>query len=294
MNMRRIILSALALLGALGLAKAQYVNYPLPERPDTLRILAVANSFGDDGTQWLPDLLEAAGIRNVIVGRLYIGGCSLQRHCKEYRENLENYRYDKSTANKWERIADQKGMMTGLGDEPWDIVTIQERSGFSGDFREYEPWIGELIGIIRDRCPNPKATIAWHGTWAYARNSDHRDFPRYGKNQMIMYRGILDCQERLQEKYNIPVLIPSGTAVQNARWSGLHDGKDLTRDGYHLNKGYTRYLAACTWFEALVRPTVGKSVKGNPFRMQGTEFEISSAEARKLQRIAARTVRQMK
>ena len=52
----------------------------LPQRPDTLRILAVGNSFSDDGTEYLPNLLEAAGIHNVILARLYIGGCSLERH----------------------------------------------------------------------------------------------------------------------------------------------------------------------------------------------------------------------
>ena len=288
---KTLLLAALAAFSVC--AAAQPANHPLPVRPDTLRILAIANSFGDDGTQWLPGLLEGAGIHNVIVARLYIGGCSLERHCKEYRDNLQNYRYDKSKANRWERIADKTGLLTGLEDEPWDVVTIQERSGYSGDWSHFEPWIGELIGIIRRHCTNPDAAIVWHGTWAYARSSHHKDFPWYGNNQMIMYKGILDCQEKLQAKYNIPIVIPSGTAVQNARWTpGLENGKDLTRDGYHLDKGYTRYLAACTWFETLVRPTCGKSVKGNPFRMQGTEFEIPAPRARKLQRIAARTVRQ--
>ena len=288
---RHILLAAVsALIGICALA--QPANYPLPAKPDTLRILAIGNSFSDDGTQWLPDLLEGAGIHNVIVARLFIGGCSLEKHCKEYRKELRDYRYDKSTANKWVTVAKKTGILTGIEDEPWDIITMQERSGFSGDYSHYDPWLGELIAIVRKHCPNPRATVVWHETWAYARSSDHRDFPHYGNNQMIMYRGIKDCVERLKDQYNIPVIIPSGTAVQNARWTpGLEDGKDLTRDGYHLNKGYTRYLAACTWFEALIRPVLGKSVKGNPFRMEGTEFEIPASRARRFQKIAARTVR---
>ena len=89
---------------------------------------------------------------------------------------------------------------------------------------------------------------------------------------MIMYKGILDCQEKLQAKYNIPIVIPSGTAVQNARWTpGLENGKDLTRDGYHLDKGYTRYLAACTWFETLS----GESVVGNAWRPDNVTPEMA-------------------
>jgi hypothetical protein len=54
-------------------ARERSANYPLPSDPDTLRILAVGNSFSDDGTEYIPGLLEAAGIRNVIIARLYIG-----------------------------------------------------------------------------------------------------------------------------------------------------------------------------------------------------------------------------
>ncbi|MGN1215558.1 MAG: DUF4886 domain-containing protein [Candidatus Cryptobacteroides sp.] len=75
---------------------------------DTLRILAVGNSFSDDGTEYLPNLLEAAGIHNVIIARLYIGGCSLERHCNEYYNNLSQYRYSKSGSdNKW--VVSQSG-----------------------------------------------------------------------------------------------------------------------------------------------------------------------------------------
>ncbi len=79
--MKRILCIATAILVSAGL-KAQPANNPLPSNPDTLRILAIGNSFSDDGTEYLPGLLEAAGIHNVIVARLYIGGCTLQRHCK--------------------------------------------------------------------------------------------------------------------------------------------------------------------------------------------------------------------
>ena len=173
--------------------------------------------------------------------------------------------------NKWTTVSTKTGILTGLEDEPWDIVTIHERSGYSGDYSHFVPWAGELIKIIRAHCPNPEATIVWNRTWAYARSSKHKDFPRYGNNQMIMYRGIVECSNRVREEYNIPVMIPTGTAVQN-----------------------TRYLAACTWFEALIRPVFGKSVKGNSFRMQGTEYEITPKMARKLQGIAIRTVREEK
>ena len=77
---RTIIFFFLLFVSALSHAQGTFENYPLPQNPDTLRILAVGNSFSDDGTEYIPGLLEAAGIHNVIIARLYIGGCSLQRH----------------------------------------------------------------------------------------------------------------------------------------------------------------------------------------------------------------------
>lgn len=43
-------------------------------------------------------------------------------------------------------------------------------------------------------------------------------------------------------------IIPTGTAIQNGR---VAIGDDLTRDGKHLELSIGRYIAACTWFEAL-------------------------------------------
>ncbi|MDR3194701.1 MAG: hypothetical protein LBT76_05360 [Tannerella sp.] len=55
-----------------------FKNPPLPHRPATLKILGIGNSFTDDGMQYLPDLLESAGIENVTLGKLSLGGCSLE------------------------------------------------------------------------------------------------------------------------------------------------------------------------------------------------------------------------
>ena len=127
--MRRLWLLVVAMLAAYGLmAQGTPVNYPLPQNPDTLRILAVGNSFSDDGTEYIPGLLEAAGIHNVIIARLYIGGCSLERHCREYEEGTKDYVYYKSTDNKWVTVSKNATILDGLKDEPWDIITVQEVS----------------------------------------------------------------------------------------------------------------------------------------------------------------------
>lgn len=281
-------------------AQNQLENYPLPEKPDTLRILAIGNSFSDDGTEYVPALLEAAGIDNVIIARLYIGGCSLERHCKEYEENLNNYVYWKSTDNKWVKVNEKAGILEGLKDEPWDVITIQETSGHSGTYETYQEWIPRLIRIIRKEAVNPHATIAWHQTWAYASNSTHQMFALYGRDQARMHAAIADCVSRAREEFNIPVVIPSGVAVALARETRLNNQDEvpadskvyqLTRDGYHLSRQHGRYLAACVWFESLIEPVFGISVKGNSCRLLDTEYSIPKNDASLCQKLAVKAVK---
>ena len=294
--MKRILIALAAILAAATLfAQPKYPNFPLPENPDTLRILAIGNSFSDDATQYLPDLLEAAGIHNVIVARLYIGGCTLERHCKEFETNGHEYIYLKSTSNKWETIKKYKQgrFMDGLGDERWDIVTLQQGSPKSGRWDSYDPWLPKLIEIVRKNCPNPDATIVWHQTWAYASSYTNRNFANYAYDQQYMFDSIQICVDKARREYDIPLVIPSGPAVQMLRGTWLNTEKDLTRDGFHMDYKYGRYATACVWFEALIKPVLGVSVVGNTFRNAGTDNEVTDKEAKLMQKMAAKAVKQV-
>ena len=116
-----------------------------------------------------------------------------------------------------------------------------------------------------------------------------------------MSEAIQDCVDRLCEDFGICTVIPSGVAVDMARRTRLNTAGevpascrlyDLTRDGFHLSYQHGRYLAACTWFEALIRPTLGISVKGNRSRILDTDYSISERDARICRNIAVKAVRQ--
>src|SRR5690606_30641988 len=76
-------------------------------------------------------------------------------------------------------------------------------------------------------------------------------FAHYGKNQHRMYEMITRASAKAKKAFGFDLLIPSGTAIQNARATSL--GDNLTRDGYHLDLQIGRFIAACTWFESLFR-----------------------------------------
>lgn len=60
-----------------------------------IKILAIGNSFSQDAVeQYLYELANAEGIP-VIIGNMYIAGCSLERHVKNARSNDSAYAYRK-------------------------------------------------------------------------------------------------------------------------------------------------------------------------------------------------------
>ena len=172
-------------------------------------------------------------------------------------------------------------------------------SNNSGTYDTYQLWAPKLISIIRKEVTNPNASIVWHMTWAYASNSDHGAFKFYNHDQDVMYQSRLDCVTQARADFNVPVVIPSGVAVQIARGTRLNnqdrvspDTKvyQLTRDGFHLSRQHGRYIAACVWFETLIKPTLGKSVMGNPYLLEDTEYSITRKDAKLCQKCAVKAV----
>ena len=64
-------------------------------------------------------------------------------------------------------------------------------------------------------------------------------------------------------KYGIDIIIPSGTAVENARKTRLKTPHSLTRDGHHIAYGTGQYLLACTLYETIFKPIYKTSLPTN-------------------------------
>ena len=247
--MKRLLTLLVAILVAVASAVGQ--------QKDTLRILAIGNSFSQDAVeQYLWELFDAAGIP-VIIGNMYIGGCTLERHFNNSVTGKKKYAYRKIVGGV-KTNTPEVGLSDGLSDERWDYVSFQQASGVSGEYETYEPYLLALQAYVRRRVP-ATAVFMWHQTWAYSADATHPEFPRYGSDQMKMYQAIMDASKRALHNHGFPIIIPSGTAIQNARASSL--GDTLNRDGYHLEPTYGRYTAARPWFAA----TSGLRVVGNSY-----------------------------
>ena len=239
----------------------------------TVRILAIGNSFSQDAVeQYLHELAEAEGI-STIIGNMFIGGCSLERHVKNARDNAPAYAYRKIGTDGKKREKGKMSLETVLADEDWDYVSLQQASPFSGMYETYEASLPELIEYVKARLPK-KTKLMLHQTWAYASTSRHSGFKNYNCNQLTMYHAIADAVKKAAKANKIKIVIPSGTAIQNARTSFI--GDHLNRDGYHLDVKIGRYTAACTWFERIFK----HNVVGNPYTPEGLD-EARKAVAQK-------------
>lgn len=242
------------ILTLIALAAVQFAA--LAKEP--LKVLAIGNSFSEDAIeQNLWEIAEAAG-KEIIIGNMYIGGCTIDKHLDCIEGDKPAYRYRKIVGGKTAETYGYR-LSQAIKDEQWDYVSVQQASGYSGLYDSYAR-LGELCEWIAANAPQAK--IIFHQTWAYSRTSNHPHYANYGRDQQTMFAAILDASGRAVGENKIGVVIPSGRAIQFARATALDSfGDDLTRDGFHLDLKAGRYIAAATWFEVLF----GKSVVGNKY-----------------------------
>ncbi len=226
--------------------------------PKSLYILAIGNSFSTDAMEYLYQILQELGYKDVFLGNLYIGGCTLQTHANNITSSANAYEYRVNNSGKW---TSTNGYIstTAMKERDWDFVSMQQASGYSGIADSYEPYLSTVVEAVKKYCPNAKRM--WHMTWAYQGDSNHNDFTKYGDDQKTMYEAILNAvNTKVLSRGDFGFVIPSGTAVQNLRTSFL--GDNITRDGYHMSYNIGRYLTGLMW----ARKITGKSIAGVSFK----------------------------
>ena len=212
----------------------------------SVKILGIGNSFSVDGMEYVYNILHNLGVEDIELGNLYIGGCSLATHCNNLRGDLPAYEYWENDAGAWRTTPDYK-MGDAIESKEWDFIFTQQYSGHSGMAETYSD-LDELMAYVKEKQKgNPQ--YAWQMTWSYAKDATHPAFVDYDNNQDKMYESIVNAvQTKILPRGNMKV-IPSGTAIQNAR---AVMGDVLNRDGFHLDYAIGRYIAGLCFVKALV------------------------------------------
>ena len=159
--------------------------------------------------------------------------------------------------------------------DKWDIVTIQEHTGraVAWDWTASQKTAFEgLVSKVKANCPEKTPDFYFIMSQAYHDMNKIATADRGQKNFSTtdeMYRVIVSMTKKLMADIPFKDVIATGTYLQNLRSSVLNIDNDmaLTRDGYHMDYGISRYGASCMIFEKLISPSFdGVKLDGNAYR----------------------------
>ena len=230
----------------------------------SVKLLAIANSFSDDCMEHVYGILKSLGVEDIQLGNLYIGGCSLETHCNNLRGDLPAYEYRTNETGVWNNTLDYK-MSDAINLKEWNFIFTQQCSSHSGIAESYDDF-DELFAYVKGKAKGqPK--FGWQMTWAYPQDSDHPAFVSYEGSQQKMYESIVNAVKTKILPREDVTIIPSGTAIQNAR---LAVGDILHRDLCHLSLGLGRYVAGL----CVVKALVGLDIDNVTFAPEGVDDEM--------------------
>ena len=194
----------------------------LPVSAKELKVLMIGNSFSICVGKYLPQIVQADKQNRLVLTSAYIGGCALNKHYDKLMEGEKSPKdkppykisvWDSAVNANWKDAKVSYGYVNDLiKNNQYDIITVQQASRMSFDYKTYEPYIDEMIKYIRKYQKN--AEIVIQQTWAY--REDFPGFSKWGFDQQGMYDRICTAYRTLAEKYQLRI-IPMADAVQNFR-----------------------------------------------------------------------------
>ena len=206
-----------------------------------MKILAIGNSFSQDATRYLREIAKSNGDKIKVIN-LFIGGCPLYKHYLNILQNKNAYNIQVDGEN----IFFLTSIQTALASDRWDVVTIQQGSKNSFEYKNYQPYLDLIVKTIK--LYSPEAKLYVHQTWAYENGSSvMSELTPYTSNEE-MYKDVRLCYEKMIEQVKADGVIRSGDLIEKMLAKGL---KIYLNDGLHMSKGLGRYAIGLLWYATL-------------------------------------------
>ena len=177
------------------------------------KVLMIGNSFSICLLNHLPQVAADRGCE-LDLASLYIGGCSLKRHCenidKDEDESFKPYLFGRNRFGKY--VQGKANVCEALRMAKWDVVTIQQASHESWKPESYKEYGDKLVAKIRELAPQAKIYV--QETWSYT-PWDKR-LVKWGIDQNEMYAKLHDAYGAFAKQHGLEI-IPFGAAVQKWR-----------------------------------------------------------------------------
>lgn len=215
---------------------------------DNLKILFIGNSFAVDTTDQAAQVAKTLGVKKVKLGTLYAGGCAIGMHYEHATKDIPLYIYYENEGDGWKETYEYK-ISDAIKSDEWDWIVLNHGTAGTNRYTSPECYekLAPLIEYVRSLAPKG-VKIAYSLTWMGEPYHDHHEIKSYNGDTATMRKNMVEVTKQTVLKCDIDRIIPTGTAIENARTSkiGL-----LTRDGYHLSLGVGRYIAALTFISTL-------------------------------------------
>lgn len=255
---------------------------PTPEVEADLSILFIGNSFTMDAVTHLPGMLKAAGLDKVHMIHMYYGGRLVSQYYSGWTSSSDYKLYEcLPGASSWTTTSNAN-LAEVAGRKKWDIVTIQEHTGNAAAWTWNATAQSNLQGLV----DNVKAAQGSNvPKFFYILSQAYSNMDKIGSgskpsmtwsDQAGMWEVIASFGKQVMANVSFDGIISTGVMLQNLRTSNLDNEMNLTRDGYHMDNGISRYGASCTVFESLITPKFGVTMDGNSYRFNTSDTGTSS------------------
>lgn len=250
---------------------------PAPENPDkdtpSLSIFFIGNSFTMDAVTHLPGMLKAAGINTVHLVHMYYGGRLVQQYNSGWKTSDDYTMYEcKPGESSWSTVKGKTLEQVATSKE-WDIVTIQEHTGSKYAWT-WDATAKTHFTQLFNRVKSSQKTdtkIYYILSQAYQDNSKIGSGSTSGitwTDHVGMWDVITAFAKNVMKDVAFDGIISTGAMLENLRTTSLNNDLGLTRDGYHMDNGISRYGASCTVFESLITPVFNINLDNNTYRFK--------------------------
>ena len=237
-----------------------------------MNVLSIGNSFSEDAQRYIYNIARSNGeVLNTY--NLYIGGCPLEIHFRNMMSEERKYELCVNGHHTYFYTSIKDALLSCS----WDVVTLQQASGFSGKYESYQPYLDRLVEYIKELCP--KAKIAIHQTWAYEEGCELLKNVGY-QTRKEMFDNIKSAYAMASSDIGAEIVIPSGELMEKLTEMGI---EKVHRDTFHASLGLGRYAIGLLWYAVLT----GKDVENIPFCDLD---EPASGEEIKIAKMAVREV----
>lgn len=155
----------------------------------TLNVLFIGNSYSEDTSRYLYDIVEQTGYR-ICVGNAWLGGMKIRDHVRNALTDAQVYTYFENSDGNWNQMNDGDSVLWSLSrvltNRKWDVILLQPRSIDVGRLKSFYSrkdesnpcLLEELARFCREYCP--RSHVAYNMTWAHRNDCQARGFKKYG------------------------------------------------------------------------------------------------------------------